>query len=123
MELSLSECNFESKIFFVDYIGPLILSLLLLYIAQISAGLILMWCLFNMFFGYPTALDPMLSHNGDTSNPLANIVSFEYYEQQYQRQERFNNVLIFMIAVMVIHKDIILCNAQLVCSSSYTLSL
>ena len=64
-----------------------------------------------MFFGF--SADPMLSHNETDSWDSHSITTATAIEQLYQRQERFNNVLVFLIAVLVVHKDIILCNAQL----------
>eukprot|EP01084_Bolivina_argentea_P221008 374438_1 len=71
------------------------------YDAQISAISISIWCIFNMFFGFS------ITESDTENNNIQNI------ETLYKRQEIFNNLLVFLIAVLVIHKDIILCNAQL----------
>merc|ERR1719189_2985996 len=76
--------------------------------AYISAALISIWCIFNMCTGYPSPI----TSQGDESQ-WNSMVSASIIEQIYERQERFNHVLVFLIAVLVIHKDIILCNAQL----------
>ena len=82
------------------------------YDAQISAAFISMWCIFNMFFGFSAnpSLQLIPTNIGDANPFSAQSLNFE---RMYQRQEIFNNLLVFLIAILVIHKDIILCNAQL----------
>eukprot|EP01083_Nonionella_stella_P059635 156017_1 len=84
------------------------------YDAQISALCIAIWCIFNMFFGFSAApsLQLIPTTIGD-ADPLSMAAQTLNIEKLYQRQEIFNNLLVFLIAILVIHKDIILCNAQL----------
>ena len=84
------------------------------YDAQISAAFISIWCIFNMFFGF--SVDPSLQlipTKVGNIDPLSMAAQTMNIEKLYQRQEIFNNLLVFLIAILVIHKDIILCNAQL----------
>ena len=87
------------------------------YDAQISGLFISIWCIFNMFFGFSSNPSLQTIATNTPSNQNVNVLSMAAYqsnvEKIYQRQEIFNNLLVFLIAVLVIHKDIILCNAQL----------
>ena len=84
------------------------------YDASISAVLILIWCAFNMIFGFSAnpSLQLIPSSIGE-ANPLSIAAQTLNIEKMYQRQEIFHNLVVFGIAVLNIHKDIILCNAQL----------
>ena len=70
---------------------------------------------FNMFFGFSEdpALHLMFTIIGNL-DPLSIAAQTLNVEKLYHRQEIFNNLLVFLIAILVVHQDIILCNAYVI---------
>ena len=64
-----------------------------------------------MFFGFDA--DSIPFPISDDNAIWDSTTTIEELYRRQERQERFSNVLVFLIAVLVVHKDIILCNAQL----------